>query len=64
MIQIVYEWANLCPKILYKYRKWDENGKNFIDRQLFSARPDSLLDLTVIILTKTRSFTLPVVWIM
>ena len=38
--------------------------KILLDRQLFSARPDSLLDLTVIILTKTRSFTLPVVWIM
>ena len=45
MIQIVDDNYNFCPDILYKYRKWDENGKKVLtDCQLYLARPDSFED--------------------
>lgn len=45
MIQVVEDGSKLCPDILYKYRKWDENGKKVLtDCQLYLARPDSFED--------------------
>lgn len=45
MIQVVEDSSVLCPDILYKYRKWDENGKKVLKNcQLYLARPDSFED--------------------